>query len=96
MRYLVVLTVLLLILGVAPLPPAHAETPAQGQALGILVLAGVLRAAPPGGARTAAQKPKPSLQGAPKARGRTVDLNAERLPVKGRSGRFDQLARLPN
>ena len=95
MRTFAVLTVLLLILGFAPLPAAHAETPAKGQALGILVLAGLLKpgSQPPG---RPAEKPKPSMQGASKVQGRTADVKSGKLTAKDSQGRFDQTARVPH
>jgi len=95
MRVLAILTVVLLLLGLAPLPTAHAETPAKGEALGILVLVGLLKPAPPSGARAAAEKPKPSLAGAPKVQGRAADVKSQRPAAKDGQGRFDQLARVP-
>jgi hypothetical protein len=95
MRIFAVLTVLLLILGFAPLPAAHAETPAKGQALGILVLAGLLKAGQSGG-RAAVEKPKPSMQGAPKVRGRAADLKSGKVTAKDGQGRLDQIARGPH
>ena len=96
MRTFAVLTVLLLILGFAPLSAAHAETPGKGQALGILVLAGLLRpgSQPPG--RSAVERPKPSMQGASKAQGRAADVKSGKLTAKDSQGRFDQTARVPH
>ena len=95
MRVLTVLTVLILLLGLAPLPPAHAESPAQGQAVGILVLVGLLRPSPQAGARPAAEKPKPALAGGPKAQGRAADVKSGRLAVTAGQGRPDQLTPVP-
>jgi hypothetical protein len=93
MRILAVLTVLLLILGVVPLPVAYAETPDKGQALGILVLAGLLRSSsqPPG--RPAVEKPK---LGALKVQGRAADVKSGKRAAKDSQGRFDQTARVPH
>lgn len=96
MRIFAVLTVLLLILGVSPLPAAHAETPAKGQALGILVLAGLLKSGSQPGGRPLTEKPKPSMQGASKIQGRAAGVKSERPPVKGGRERVDQLARVPH
>jgi hypothetical protein len=94
MRFLAAFTVLLLLLGLAPLPAAHAETAAKGEALGILVLVGLLKPAPPSGVRAAAEKPKPSLQGAPKVQGRAADAKSQKPAAKDGQGRLD-LARVP-
>ncbi len=96
MRIFAVLTVLLLILGFAPLPAAHAETPDKGQALGILFLAGLLRPSsqPPG--RPAVEKPKPSLQGASKVQARAADVRTGKPTAKDSQGRFDQTVRVPH
>ena len=96
MRILVVLTVLLLILGFVPFPAAYAETPDRGQALGILVLAGLLRpgSQPPG--RPAVEKPKPSLLGASRIQGRAADVKTGKPTAKDSQGRFDQTARVPH
>jgi hypothetical protein len=96
MRILAVLTILLLTLGFAPLPAAHAETPGKGQALGILVLAGLLKAGSQSGGRAAVEKPKPSMQGAPKVRGRAADLKSGKVTAKDGQGRLDQIARGPH
>jgi hypothetical protein len=96
MRIFAVLTVLLLILGFAPLPAAHAETPDKGQALGILFLAGLLRPSsqPPG--RPAVEKPKPSLPGASKVQLRAADVRTGKPTAKDSQGRFDQTVRVPH
>jgi hypothetical protein len=91
MRILAVLTVLLLILGVVPLPAAHAETPDKGQALGILVLAGLLR--PSSQPRPAVEKPK---LGALKIQGRVADVKTGKPAAKDSPGRFEQSARVPH
>ena len=95
MRIFAVLTVLLLILGFAPLPAAQAETPAKGQALGILVLAGLLRSNPQA-SRPGTENPKLSLHGAPKLQGKAADVKTARPAVKDSQGRLDQLARVPH
>jgi hypothetical protein len=95
MRFLAALTVVLLLLGLVPLPVAQAETAGKGEALGILVLVGLLKPAPPSGARAAAEKPKPSLQGAPKTQGRAAEVKSPRPAVKDGQGRLDQLVRVP-
>ncbi len=66
MRVLAILIVVVLVLGLVPLPVAHAETPADGQALGILLLAGLLKRTPPSADRSAMEKPRPSLHGGQK------------------------------
>jgi len=96
MQIFAVLTVLLLILGFAPLPAAHAETPANGQALGILVLAGLLKAGSQSGGRGSVEKPKPSMQGASKIQGRAADLKGGKVTAKAGQGRLDQIARGPH
>jgi hypothetical protein len=92
MRIFAVLTVLLLILGVVPLPAAHAETPDKGQALGILVLAGLLRPSSQPSARSAVEKPK---LGALKVQGRVADVKTGKRAEKDQ-GRFDQTLRVPH
>ena len=77
MRIFAVLIVLLLTLGFAPLPAAHAETPAKGQALGILVLAGLLKAGSQPGGRAAVEKPKASMQSAAKVHARAADVKCK-------------------
>ncbi len=95
MRILAILTVVLLLLGLAPLPTAHAETPAKGEVLGILVLVGLLKANPQAG-RPGTEKPKVSLQGAPKLQGKAADVKTGRPAVRESQGRLDQLARAPH
>ena len=94
MRILAILTVVLLLLGLAPLPAAYAETPAKGEALGILVLVGLLRSNPQTG-RPGTEKPKVSLQGAPKLQGKATDVKGQRPVAKDGQGPLDQLARVP-
>src|ERR1700730_16586981 len=89
MRILVILTVLL----VAPLPAAHAEPPAKGQALGILVLAGLLRPGSQTPGRPAVEKPK---LGALKVPGRAADVKTGKPTARDSQGRFDQTARVPH
>jgi hypothetical protein len=96
MRVLAILVVLVLVLGLVPLPAAHAETPADGQALGILVLAGLLKRSPPSANRSATEKPRPSLHGGSKPQSRAADVKAPRPPVKDAPARLDQLARVPH
>src|ERR1700730_2188704 len=93
MRILVVLTVLLLILGFVPFPAAYAETPDKGQALGILVLAGLLRPGSQTPGRPAVEKPK---LGALKVPGRAADVKTGKPTAKDSQGRFDQTARVPH
>jgi hypothetical protein len=93
MRIFAVLTVLLLILGVVPLPAAHAETPDKGQALGILVLAGLLRPSSQPPVRPAVEKPKLA---ALKVQGRAADVKIGKPTAKDTPGRFDQTARVPH
>ena len=93
MRIFAVLTVLLLTLGVVPLPAAHAETPDKGQALGILVLAGLLRPSSQPTGRPAVEKPK---LGALKVQGRATDVKTGKPTAKDSQGRFDQTARIPH
>jgi hypothetical protein len=93
MRVLVVFTVLLLILGVVPLPAAYAETPDKGQALGILFLAGLLRTGSQPPSRPAVAKPK---LGALKVQGRAADVKTGKPTAKDSPGRFDQTARAPH
>jgi len=95
MRILAILTVVLLLLGLAPLPTAHAETPAKGEVLGILVLVGLLKSNPQAG-RPGTEKPRVSLQSAPKLQGKAADVKAGRPVVKESQGRVDQLARVPH
>ncbi len=94
-RFLAAFTVLLLLLGLAPLTAAHAETAAKGEALGILVLVGLLRPAAPSSARAAAERPKPSLRGALKVQGRAADVKNQRPAAKDGQERLDQLVRVP-
>jgi hypothetical protein len=93
MRIVAVLTVLLLTLGVVPLPAAHAETPDKGQALGILVLAGLLRPSSQPTGRPAVERPK---LGALKIQGRAADVKTGKSPAKNSQGRFDQTVRVPH
>jgi hypothetical protein len=96
MRVLAILIVLVLALGLVPLPAAHAETPADGQALEILVLAGLLNRRPPSAGRSAMEKPRPSLHGGPKLQSRAADVKAKRPSVKDAPARLDQPARVPH
>jgi len=93
MRILAVLTVLLLTLGVVPLPAAHAETPDKGQALGILVLAGLLRPSSQPTGRPAVEKPK---LGTLKAQVRAADVKTGKPTAKNSPGRFDQTGQIPH
>jgi hypothetical protein len=95
MRVLAVLTVLLLILGFAPIPAAHAESPDKGQALGILVLAGLLKSAAQAEGRSTVQKPRPALQSAPRINGRPSALKSPKAAVKSSQARIE-LARAPH
>jgi hypothetical protein len=90
MRVLAILIVLVLALGLVPLPAAHAETPADGQALEILVLAGLLKRGPPSAGRSAIEKP--SLHDGPKLQSRAADVRARRSPAKDAPARLDQPA----
>jgi hypothetical protein len=94
MRVLAILIVLVLVLGLVPLPAAHAETPADGQALGILVLVGLLKRSPPSADRSPMEKPRPSLHGDPKLQSRAVDVKSRRSPAKDAPARLDQPARV--
>jgi hypothetical protein len=93
MRVLAILIVLVLVLGLVPLPAAHAET-ADGQALGILVLVGLLKRSPPAADRSPMEKPRPSLHGDPKLQSRAVDVKSGRSPAKDAPARLDQPARV--
>jgi len=95
MRALAALTVLLLIFGLAPVPAAHAESPDKGQTLGILVLAGLLRAASHAEGRSAVEKPKVSLRSAPAVPSRTPSVKSPKPAAKDVQARVE-LARVPH
>jgi hypothetical protein len=81
MRVVAILVIFVLVLGLVPLPAAQAETPADGQALGILVLAGLLKRKPPSAGQSVMEKPRPSLHAGPKVQIRAADVMAKRPPV---------------
>lgn len=61
---------------------APAQTPAQGQAVGILFLLGASRSGAQASAKTPAQKPKPGTQASHESGGRIADVKQKPVPVK--------------
>jgi hypothetical protein len=61
---------------------ASAQTPAQGQAVGILFLLGASKAGAQASAKTPGQKPKPGTQASHQAEGRIADVKQKPLPMK--------------
>lgn len=95
MRVVAALAVLLLILGLAPLPAAHAESPDRGQTLGILVLAGLLRSASQGEGRSVVEKPKVSLRSTPAVQSKIPGVRSTKPAAKSGQARVE-LARVPH
>ena len=81
-RGLVVTGVVLVAAGMGLPSGASAQTPAQGQAVGILFLLGASRPGVPASAKTPGQKPKPGTQASQQTEGRIVDVKQKPLPVK--------------
>lgn len=61
---------------------APAQTPAQGQAVGILFLLAASRSSAPASAKAPGQKPKPGTQASHESEGRISDAKQKPLPVK--------------
>ena len=85
-RALAVTGVFLIAAGMGLPSGAPAQTPAQGQAVGILFLLGAARTGAPASAKTPGQKPKPSTQASHEPEGGTADVKQKPLPVKGGTG----------
>ena len=81
-RAVAVTGVLLVAAGVVLPSDASAQTPAQGQAVGILFLLGASKAGSPAGARPPGQKPKPSTPTSHETEGRIAGLKQKSLPVR--------------
>jgi len=82
-RALAVTGVFLVAAGMGLPSGAPAQTPAQGQAVGILFLLGALRTGPQASAKAPVQKPKPGLAGAShEAEGRIAGVKQKPLPAK--------------
>ncbi len=76
-------TVLFLVAAGMGLPSgAPAQTPAQGQAVGILFLLAASRSSAPARAKAPGQKPKPGTQASHESEGRIADAKQKPLPVK--------------
>jgi hypothetical protein len=84
-RALEVIAVILVAAGMALPTEAPAQTPAQGQAVGILFLLGASRSGAHATAKTAEQKPKPAIATSEKVRDRLVDVKQKPLSVKDRT-----------
>ncbi len=81
-RGLAVTGVFLVAAGMGLPSGASAQTPAQGQAVGILFLLGASRTGVPASAKTAGQKPKPGTQASQQTEGTIVDVKQKPFPVK--------------
>jgi hypothetical protein len=81
-RALALTGVFLLAAGMGLPPNAPAQTPAQGQAVGILFLLGAARSGAQAGAKTPEQKPKPGIAASQKVGGGIVDVKRKRPSVK--------------
>src|SRR6266478_8385933 len=81
-RALAITGVFLVAAGMGLLSGASAQTPAQGQAVGILFLLGASRSGTQASAKTPGQKPKPGPQASHEAEGRIADVKQKPLPMK--------------
>ena len=81
-RALAVTGVFLVAAGMGPPSGARAQTPAQGQAVGILFLLGASRTGAQASAKTAGQKPKPGIAASPGTDGRIVDAKPKPRSMK--------------
>ena len=85
-RALAVTGVFLIAAGVGLPSDASAQTPAQGQAAGILFLLGASGTGAQAGAKTPGQKPKPGIAAPHEAAGRIVGAKQKPLSAKDRTG----------
>ena len=85
-RALAITGVFLVAAGMGLPSGAPAQTPAQGQAVGILFLLGASRSGAPASAKTPGQKPKPGPQASRESEGRIADVKQKPLPVKEGTG----------
>src|SRR5712692_11054695 len=81
-RALAVTGVFLVAAGMGLPSGAPAQTPAQGQAVGILFLLAASRSSAPARAKAPGQKPKPGTQASHESEGRIADAKQKPLPVK--------------
>jgi len=81
-RALAVTGVFLVAAGMGLPSGAPAQTPAQGQAVGILFLLGASRTGAQASAKTPGQKPKPGTQASRESEGRIADAKQKPLPGK--------------
>jgi hypothetical protein len=81
-RALAVTGVVLVAAGMGLPSGAPAQTPAQGQAVGILFLLGASTTGPQASAKASVQKPKPGIAASHEAEGRIADVKQKPLPVK--------------
>ena len=84
-RALAVTGVFLVAAGVGLPTGAPAQTPAQGQAVGILFLLAASRSGAQASAKTPGQKPKPATRASHESEGRAADVKQKPLPVKDRT-----------
>jgi hypothetical protein len=80
-RALALTGVFLVAVGIGLPSVASAQTPAQGQAVGILFLLGASRSGTQASAKTPGQKPKPGPQASHEAEGRIADVKQKTLPM---------------
>ena len=81
-RVLAVIGVFLVAAGIGLPTAVSAQTPSQGQALGLLFLLGASRPGGPAGAKTPGQKPTPGIAASPKTVDRTADVKPRPPSVK--------------
>jgi hypothetical protein len=82
-RVLAVTGILLVAAGMGLPPGVSAQTPQQGEAVGLLFFLGASRPGGQASARTPVPKPKPDVAASPKAADRLADVKQQKpLPVK--------------
>jgi len=81
-RALALTVVFLVAAGMGMPSPASAQTPAQGQALGILFLLGASKSGAHASAKTPQQKPKHGIAASEKVGDRLVDVKQKAFTVK--------------
>ena len=85
-RILAVTGVFLVASGIGLPPDASAQTPAQGQGVGILFLLGAARTGAPANAKIPGQKPKPGIAAPPEAEGKIVGMKPKPPSANDGSG----------